>query len=278
MKTNIFKFSMIIIGLSGALNVSSQTSSQKKICISIVEIVNGKTTHIDTCFTGMSDEEVQKQLNAMGVNDIQIAKDRTASAKIIVDKVINGVDSIANRVIVINTDKNGGSGSSKVKVISGNSNVVVIGDDGYYYTTSSGNESSAQTEIILNTEKDGGDSNHNEVKVIVLRSITVNDLSDADKLKIRNGVNSETVPFSNLKIYPNPVASTLMLSYSSSSTEPLQITIYDENGKIVYTEMVNETGGQVNKSISLSGYAPGIYFVNLLQGNQQETKKIIVGK
>lgn len=268
--------------LFAAVKVYSQSSSQKKTCINIVEIVNGKIINIDTCFTGLSDAEVQKKLEALGVNDMQIANNTVDSAKVIIDKVVKGMDSIQNRVVILNDDYSDSAGNNKMNIISGKngkSNIVVMGRNGYSYSGSSSDDNgSSETEIIMNMKGKGADSNRNEVKIIVLHSITVNDLSDSDKLKIHNGIAAESAPFSDLKIYPNPVESSLMLSYSSSGKEPLQIKIYDENGKVVYTETVNQPGSQVNKSISLSGYAPGIYFVNLLQGNQQETKKIIVGK
>jgi|SRR6185312_15317834 len=279
MKTNILKLGIGIISISIALSAEAQSSPKKKTCINIVEIVNGKTINIDTCFNGLSDDEVQKKLSAMGLNDIQIAQNIEDSAKVIIDKVVSITDSVAKKIVIINNNKNGNTGGGKLKVISGSvGKVMVVEDDGYSYTTTSGNNGSAQTEVIVNLEKSSSDSNRNLMKVIVFHTISVDGLSDSDKLKIRNGVTAETVPFSNLKMYPNPVESTLMLSFSSSNTEPLQITIYDENGKMVYTEKVNATGGQVNKSIALNGYAPGIYFVNLLQGNQQETKKIVIGK
>lgn len=282
MKTNIFKLSLAGIALFATLKVYSQSSYQKKTCINIVETVNGKTTHIDTCFAGLSDSELQKQLNALGINDLQIAKSTIDSVKLIIDKEVKVIDSMRNKVIIINDDKSDSIGSNKVNVIidkNGKNKLVVIGGNGYSYSNSFSNDnSSSETEIIMDTKDKGADSNNNEVKIIVIHSIMVNDLSDSDKLKLRNEVGAETVPFSNLKIYPNPVKTSLIVSYNSSSTEPLQITIYDANGKVVYTETANKPGEWVNKTISLNGYAPGIYFVNLLQGKQQETKKIIVGK
>lgn len=281
MKTTLFKLSIVAISLFLTMEAYSQSSSQKKTCINIVEITNGKTITIDTCFTGLSDAEIQKQLKALGVNDVELMDKTADPTNVEIDKEISGNDTINNKIVMINDGKDEGPGNKNVNVVSsgnGRCKIVVIGDDGYSYTTSSGSGKSSETEIIMNGKDKVVDSNRNEVKVIILRSIMVNDVSDSDKLKLRNGVATETVPFSDLKIYPNPVAASLTISYNSSNTKPLQITIYDENGKVVYTEKVNKPGQEVNKTISLSGYAPGIYFVNLLQGNQQETKKIIVGK
>lgn len=269
MKTNPFKSNLVILFVAIAMGAAAQSNNRQKTCIKIEEITNGKTIKIDTCFIGLTEDEIQKQLSTMGVNDIANINGPGTEEE-------SDANNVHNEVIIMNDDKDGDSGDKRVKVISdknGKCSTIAVGGNVYAYANATGN-SSGQTKIVVKTID--GDSSTGETEIYVYRKIEVTDVSDSDNIKSHTNITPETNPFSGLEIYPNPAESSLTISYKSSGSAPLKIRVYDENGKTVYTQEINEPGGQVNQAISLSGYGPGIYFVNLEQGSQHETKKIIV--
>lgn len=78
--------------------------------------------------------------------------------------------------------------------------------------------------------------------------------------------NEETV-FENLRLYPNPTKGLLNIAYSGS--EPLQITLYDQTGKLVGTYK----GVLV---LDLSQMVHGIYFAKISNSQGSVTRKIIL--
>ncbi len=79
--------------------------------------------------------------------------------------------------------------------------------------------------------------------------------------------------FNNYLIYPNPVSSTSILSFSNPKKEIHSLFIYNMEGKQVYTEN-NIAGNQV--SINGTELNKGMYFFVIQQNN--EASKTIKGK
>jgi hypothetical protein len=75
---------------------------------------------------------------------------------------------------------------------------------------------------------------------------------------------------------PNPTDDACTFSYKTNSKEPLQINVYDANGKTVYNEIDKNVSEQINKTVSLKEFGKGIYFVHLTQGKSSEVRKVIV--
>jgi hypothetical protein len=73
-------------------------------------------------------------------------------------------------------------------------------------------------------------------------------------------------------IFPNP--SDGIFQVSSISTEPMRITILDQQGKQVAQFDLNELS--CDNSFDLSDQAPGVYFAHISQGELQWVKKLVV--
>jgi hypothetical protein len=73
-------------------------------------------------------------------------------------------------------------------------------------------------------------------------------------------------------IFPNP--SDGIFQVSSISTEPMRITMLDQQGKQVAQFELNEISS--DNSFDLSDQAPGVYFAHISQGEQQWVKKLVV--
>jgi subtilisin-like proprotein convertase family protein len=78
-----------------------------------------------------------------------------------------------------------------------------------------------------------------------------------------------------VSIYPNPNYGTINLSLNSSSTEDLNIEVFDLSGRRLKT--ISYAAQHIfNKSINVTDLASGIYIVKVNQGNNSISKKLII--
>ena len=74
-----------------------------------------------------------------------------------------------------------------------------------------------------------------------------------------------------LNTYPNPSASAFNLLMQGGSSDKVTVTVYTFDGKIVYT-----TTGMSNSRYSFgNNFAPGIYIVKVIQGNNIQTLRLV---
>jgi hypothetical protein len=79
-------------------------------------------------------------------------------------------------------------------------------------------------------------------------------------------------PLEEIDIIPNP--SNGIFQVSGQSSEPMQITILDQQGKQVAHFELNALSS--DHSFDLSDQAPGVYFAHISQGELQWVKKLVV--
>lgn len=79
-----------------------------------------------------------------------------------------------------------------------------------------------------------------------------------------------------LTCYPNPTTNVLTMQYYLTENAPITISLLDMSGRTISTVKTTKTlVGLNNSEFDLSGYAAGIYFINLKQGEKSYTKKIV---
>jgi len=76
----------------------------------------------------------------------------------------------------------------------------------------------------------------------------------------------------NISIYPNPATDFLIIN--SSSEQNMDISIYSTSGQRVYLSENIFINGE--KTISISDFKPGVYFIKLQTQNTSINKKIII--
>jgi hypothetical protein len=86
------------------------------------------------------------------------------------------------------------------------------------------------------------------------------------------GIQEITASETEIGIFPNP--SDGIFQVSSISTEPMRITMLDQQGKQVAQFELNELSS--DNSFDLSDQAPGVYFAHISQGELQWVKKLVV--
>ena len=80
----------------------------------------------------------------------------------------------------------------------------------------------------------------------------------------------------NLNIYPNPANQTVHISFDvANKTDDVNVKMYDLSGREVYSKTFEATN-QFNHTIDVEGYARGVYFVRIDNGNQNAAQKLIL--
>ncbi len=272
MKTNLLKINLAVAIMGFTAGAIAQSGNQNKTHIKIDEIINGKEMKIDTSFTGLSDAEIHNRLSKLGVNDLTEVNGNADQDMLLADA--SGNDSVKTRVIIIKNNDEDGTMDENVKILPGKESkscTVVVGNDGGSYTTTG--DSSIKTKVII--KKINKDGKSTEIRMST-KIVKVESVTPKDNNPLKTDVSTSTMPFSELKVFPNPTEANLNILYKTVGTDPMIINIYDTKGTLVYTEKVTDTNTRVCKTISMSSLSPGMYFVQLNQGNQIETKKVVV--
>ncbi len=103
------------------------------------------------------------------------------------------------------------------------------------------------------------------------------DCYDVDSIKVEftTGINEFANKMQNLRVSPNPANGNVNVGFTIQKASDVQLKIYNYTGAVVYAETLANQAGEINKNIDLSAMTPGIYFLQLAQGNQSQTVKII---
>lgn len=77
------------------------------------------------------------------------------------------------------------------------------------------------------------------------------------------------------KAYPNPAFGTLNVQFQAEAV-PTTVSLIDARGRSMYRETMNRFDGYYNQQIDLTDIAPGNYYLQIRQGDQFVTEKIVV--
>ncbi|MES2780978.1 MAG: T9SS type A sorting domain-containing protein [Bacteroidota bacterium] len=76
----------------------------------------------------------------------------------------------------------------------------------------------------------------------------------------------------DVSVYPNPTNSSFNLGLFSSSSEPILITVYDMNGKLMESTVADNA---VPELMIGADYAPGMYIINITQSDKTKMLRLI---
>jgi hypothetical protein len=74
-------------------------------------------------------------------------------------------------------------------------------------------------------------------------------------------------------LFPNPSYGNLHVRYDSDL--PVDVFIYDTNGCLVWTQKVQFTGPNHEALLETQKLVPGVYQLQIRQGNQTQTKRFV---
>jgi photosystem II stability/assembly factor-like uncharacterized protein len=75
-------------------------------------------------------------------------------------------------------------------------------------------------------------------------------------------------------IYPNPTRGTITLYPGKPGSSEMRIK--DPVGRILYSEKIQSPQEGFVKTLDLSGYAKGVYFIELVNGETREVKRVVI--
>lgn len=182
---------------------------------------------------------------------------------------------------VISTDANGTSANVVVKHLKKGEKMDAEMEKILKENNIDINDAGEGKQVIIKSDKGKDGKEDKNIRVYIFKKVDVQTLTDVDKKHLPADVSkslSNANLFEGLNLAPNPTDDDCTISYTSKSKEPLQIKVYDVNGKTVYTEIDTNLSEQVNKKISLKNLGDGTYFIHLAQGKQSEIRKMVVVK
>ena len=164
---------------------------------------------------------------------------------------VNGSGSHKFMVTVIDGDAQGGDGNDKFRIkiwASGSSSEVI-------YDNEIDVPENAESSTVL-----GGGS-------IVIHKPTGN-----NNFKPTAPIKDKLLTSLELAAWPNPSDGAFNLNFKSlNASDEIDIQVYDLNGKIIYRQP-----GVANQTYSFgASFQPGIYFVNLVQGDESRQVKLV---
>lgn len=80
------------------------------------------------------------------------------------------------------------------------------------------------------------------------------------------------------KIYPNPVQDRLLITWPAQKAGSAEIRIIDLNGRQVKGQRMAVQNGTNQLQMQVGGLTPGVYFLQIQQGNQLVTRKLTIAK
>lgn len=80
----------------------------------------------------------------------------------------------------------------------------------------------------------------------------------------------------DLSYFPNPAQDFVTITFSNEDAQNIKCSIVDVTGKVVFLETLSHQGGEFTKTINISEFAKGIYFLNLQTKTGKAGGKLIV--
>jgi len=104
-------------------------------------------------------------------------------------------------------------------------------------------------------------------------------VSEALEVSIGNtfgiGENDQNI---GVSVFPNPNNGTFTIKLSSTKNEKLRLSINSIVGESVYSEEQITVNGELLKTVDLSSFSEGIYFLVIENNNRIVTEKIVIQK
>ena len=82
----------------------------------------------------------------------------------------------------------------------------------------------------------------------------------------------------DLSIFPNPTDGLAQVKYTSTKVGDVEMSLTDLTGRIIFTKKISEFDGFYNDAIDLTEQPDGVYFLNIIQGEEVKTEKIVLQK
>jgi hypothetical protein len=263
MKTTLITAAIFSVSL-----LAAQTTTKKEATVRIkkVENINGVETVTDTTFT-TNDPSMIKLGDGKNIQTIDI---------------IGGKDGDKMEKVVIVNDKVTGSDNANIQIIHKGEGKEMDAEieKALKEAGIDPNTKGVKKMIIVDEDTTPGKDGKDEKKMtkIVMIKMDITDASADDKKRLSNQIGNadNKLEMDNMKMYPNPNDGKFNLNFNLKNKADAEVTVYDTQGKQVYSEKLPNFSGDYNKAIDISSNTKGVYFVKIQQGKHSQVKKIIL--
>lgn len=238
--------------------------------------INGKTTHIDTrglVVDGVMDNSAASE---MGLRPGDVL--RAVNGK----KLIDGYPGLSRIIgsmhpgdkVTIEFERDGNP-----MLVSGN------------LKEASNEPSLISPSLPHSHEEELNGSIHDRVKTIIARksqgnvrefSIVIRmeevNASEAQAISEKSGQqfsSANNLPVSDLSVAPNPGTGKFTVRFNLAETGPTDMRVIDVNGRVVYQEKLDNFRGRYHKEFDISGFAKGIYYMQVTQNGKSFSRKVV---
>ncbi|MCK5137438.1 MAG: T9SS type A sorting domain-containing protein [Bacteroidales bacterium] len=95
-------------------------------------------------------------------------------------------------------------------------------------------------------------------------------------LDIGVGISNNRLADFNTSVYPNPANQTATVQFNVKQSATVDIVVMSVLGQTVHQHANSYSQGIQNELIDVSGFAPGLYFVEVQMNGQQQVQKLLV--
>ncbi len=88
------------------------------------------------------------------------------------------------------------------------------------------------------------------------------------------GLDEETV--NGINLYPNPADDEVSVTFNAGSAQDVWVSVTDVTGKVIERHLIHGKTGANLVALNTTAYANGVYFVNLLSGNTNQTLQFVI--
>ncbi len=89
------------------------------------------------------------------------------------------------------------------------------------------------------------------------------------------GIDQSTQGASQINVFPNPSSNIVTITYQPTTPSDVLLKIKDSNGQVVYADTQTQVS-QYQKTVDLSAQPKGVYFIEMICGRQNTSKKMVL--
>lgn len=133
--------------------------------------------------------------------------------------------------------------------------------------------------IVIISWQDNFEFPHVDAEFSTTAKCGVSEISErnSDKLISASGtqktISGGNIVLNTAEVYPNPSSKTFRLYFSLAEKQPAVIELYSVDGRKLQSKVTEQSNGVMD--IDATGYAPGVYFLNVRQGSFVKTIKLV---
>ena len=156
----------------------------------------------------------------------------------------------------------------------GNSFFFKTGDGDENVVFKSGDVSEELHEVIV--EEEGEDGQRIIIKKHISYSVSITDIEEDDELYQELKVeDAKPLELDDLSFYPNPNNGQFNIAFAGKA-KPTRYRILNMSGQEILSKQLPEFSGNYQEEVDISNNEPGVYVLQIFQGNKALSKKIVI--